>query len=110
VEALAAADIEWHGHPPQSVDGLERRAWDLVVTVCDDAKESCPLFPAGPVIAHWGMPDPAAVQGDAATKRAAFLRTLDVLRRRVGALVSLPVEDLTRPTLEARVRQIGGID
>jgi arsenate reductase (thioredoxin) len=110
VEALAAADIEWHGHPPQNVDGLERRPWDLVVTVCDTAKESCPLFPAGPVIAHWGMPDPAAVQGDAATKRAAFLRTLDVLRRRVGALVSLPVEDLTRPTLEARVRQIGGID
>jgi hypothetical protein len=56
------------------------------------------------------MPDPAAVQGDAAAKRAAFLGALDVLRRRIGALVSLPVEDLTRPTLEARVRQIGGID
>jgi arsenate reductase (thioredoxin) len=109
LEALASAGIEWHGHPPRSVDGLDRRPWDLVVTVCDDAKESCPIFPAGPVIAHWGMPDPAAVQGDAAAKRAAFSRTLDVLSRRIEALVRLPVEDLARPTLEARVREIGAI-
>jgi arsenate reductase (thioredoxin) len=109
VEALATAGIEWHGHPPRSVDGLDRRPWDLVVTVCDEAKESCPIFPAGPVITHWGMPDPAAVQGDAAAKRAAFLETLDVLRRRIGALVSLPVEGLGRPSLEARVREIARI-
>ena len=109
VEALAAAGIKWHGHPPRSADGLERRPWDLVVTVCDDAKESCPIFPAGPVIAHWGMPDPAAVQGDANTKRAAFLHTLEVLRRRIGALVNLPVEELARPTLQARVGEIGSI-
>jgi arsenate reductase (thioredoxin) len=109
VEALTAAGIGWHGHPPRSVDGMERRPWDLVVTVCDDAKESCPIFPAGPIIVHWGMPDPAAVQGDAATKRAAFLDTLDVLRRRIGTLVSLPVEDLPRPALETRVREIGRI-
>jgi arsenate reductase (thioredoxin) len=109
VEALAAAGIAWTGRPPRSADGLEDRAWDLVVTVCDDAKESCPIFPAGPVIAHWGMPDPAAVQGDAATKRAAFTGTLDVLRRRIGALVKLPVEDLARPALEARVREIGDL-
>ncbi len=109
VEALAAAGIEWHGHPPRSVDGLEQGPWDLVVTVCDDAKESCPVFPAGPVIAHWGMPDPAAVQRDRAAKRAAFLDTLGVLRRRIGALVKLPVETLARPTLEARLREIGRI-
>lgn len=109
VEALATAGIEWHGHPPQSVDGLERRPWDLVVTVCDDAKESCPIFPAGPVTAHWGMPDPAAVQGDVATKRAAFRGALDVLRRRIEALVKSPVEELARPGLEARVREIGRI-
>ncbi len=109
IEALAAAGIEWHGHPPRSVDGLEREFWDLVVTVCDDAKESCPIFPAGPVIAHWGMPDPAAARGDAATKRAAFLETLAVLRRRIGALLRLPVENLTRPALEARVREIGSV-
>ncbi len=94
----------------EAVDGLERRSWDLVVTVCDDAKESCPIFPAGPIIAHWGMPDPAAVQGDTATKRAAFRSALDVLRRRIGTLVGLPVEELARPTLEARVREIGRVE
>jgi arsenate reductase len=109
VEALAAAAIEWHGHPPQSVEGMERRPWDLIITVCDDAKESCPVFPAGPVIAHWGMPDPAAVEGDAARKRSAFLETLDVLRRRIGALVKVPVEDLARPSLQTRVQEIGRI-
>jgi arsenate reductase (thioredoxin) len=109
VEALAAAGIQWHGHRPQSVDGLERRPWDLVVTVCDDAKESCPIFPAGPVMAHWGMADPAAVQGDSTRKRAAFLDTVDVLRRRIEALVSLPVEELARPVLQDRVQAIGSI-
>jgi arsenate reductase len=109
VEALGAVGIEWRGHPPRSVDGLERRPWDLVVTVCDDAKESCPIFPAGPVITHWGMPDPGAIQGDAAKKRAAFLGTLDVLRRRIDALVRLPVENLARAALEARVAEIGRI-
>ena len=63
VEALAEAGIEWRGRAPRSVDGLDRQPWDLVVTVCDDARESCPIFPAGPVVAHWGMPDPAAVRG-----------------------------------------------
>jgi arsenate reductase len=110
VEALAAVGVAWHGHPPRSVDGLEHRSWDLVVTVCDDAKESCPIFPAGPIVAHWGLPDPAAVQGDTATKRAAFRSALDVLRRRIGALVSLPVEELARPMLEARVREIGRLE
>ncbi|HWB39931.1 MAG TPA: hypothetical protein VG500_01660, partial [Gemmatimonadales bacterium] len=64
-------------------------------------------FPAGPVVAHWGMPDPAAVQGDAGAKHAAFQSALDVLQRRVGALVALPVEQLGRSALEARVREIG---
>jgi arsenate reductase len=109
LDVLASAGIEWHGHPPWSVDGLDRRPWDLVVTVCDDAKESCPIFPAGAVIAHWGMPDPAAVQGDTAAKRAAFRGAFDVLSRRIEALVRLPVEDLSRPAFEARVREIGRI-
>ena len=109
IEALAVAGIRWAGHPPRRVDEVERREWDLVVTVCDDARESCPLFPPGPIIAHWGMPDPAAVKGDKATSRAAFLDTLAALRRRVGALVELPVETLPRAELERRIRRIGAM-
>jgi protein-tyrosine-phosphatase len=109
VQALAKAGIEWRGRAPRSVEGLDRQRWDLVVTVCDDARESCPVFPAGPVITHWGMPDPAAVRGDEATRRAAFVETLAVLRRRIEALVRLPVESLLQPALEARVKEIAGI-
>ncbi len=108
VEALAEAGIEWRGRAPRSVDGLHRQRWDLVVTVCDDARESCPIFPAGPVVAHWGMPDPAAVEGDEA-RRAAFGHTLQVLTRRIRALAAQPVETLGRSALESAVRDIGGI-
>jgi protein-tyrosine-phosphatase len=109
LQALGAAGIVWRGSPPRSVEGLDRRHWDLVVTVCDDARESCPIFPAGPIITHWGMPDPAAVRGDGATRRAAFEDTVAVLRRRIEALVRLPLEDLDRRALEARVKDIGAL-
>jgi arsenate reductase len=87
------------------VDGLETAEWDLVVTVCDDARESCPLFPAGPIIVHWGMPDPAAVV-DASARRQAFAETLRALRSKITALVALPVRELPHAELE---RRIGGI-
>jgi arsenate reductase len=109
IEALAAVGIRWGGHRPQRVEEVEGREWDLVVTVCDDARESCPLFPPGPTIAHWGMPDPAAVTGDETTRRTAFLETLAMLRRRVAALVELPVERLSRAELEQRIRGIGAM-
>ena len=58
IETLREHGIPWAGHPPRSVDGLEREPWDFVITVCDRAKESCPIFPGQPVMAHWGMPEP----------------------------------------------------
>lgn len=109
VEVLAESGIRWGGHRPRTVEGLEREQWDLVVTVCDDARESCPIFPAGPVIVHWGMPDPAAVKGDDTRIRSAFRTTLALLQKRVEALVKLPVERLSRPDLESRLRDIGAI-
>jgi protein-tyrosine-phosphatase len=106
LEALAEAGRAWLGEPPRSLDGLEHEHWDLVVTVCDDARESCPVFRAGPIMSHWGLPDPAAVEEPAAGRRA-FTETLRVLRSRVAALVALPVEELSRKELEARVGAIG---
>jgi arsenate reductase len=109
VEVLAESGIEWSGHPPRTADGLDREPWDLVVTVCDDARESCPIFPAAPLIVHWGMPDPAAVKGDETRIRSAFRSTLALLQKRVDALVQLPVEYLSRPELESRLQDIGAI-
>jgi arsenate reductase len=90
VDTLREFGIPWSGHPPRSVQGLERERWDFVVTVCDRAKESCPIFPGQPVLAHWGMPDPADVQGDEETKRAAFRDAFLLLSRRIDVLLANP--------------------
>jgi protein-tyrosine-phosphatase len=105
--ALAEHGFAWTGHPPRGVDGLVREPWDFVITVCDKAKESCPIFPGQPMQAHWGMPDPAEVVGDEATRRAAFREALVLLRRRVELMLALPLEKLERMALEARVMAIG---
>ena len=78
-----------------------------MVTVCDRAKESCPIFPGQPILAHWGMPDPAEAAGDAAAKRAAFRDAFVLIRRRIDLLLALPLEQLERLALEARLRAIG---
>ena len=87
---------------------MEREPWDFVITVCDRAKESCPIFPGQPVLAHWGMPDPAEVQGDEPGRRTAFRDTLLVLSRRIDLFVALPLEKLERLAAEVQVRAIGG--
>jgi arsenate reductase len=110
IEALREAGIAWAGRPPRGLDGLERRAWDFVITVCDKAKESCPLFPGQPVLAHWGMPDPAVVEGDDARKRAAFFDTVTLATRRINLFLALPLDKLEKLALEARLRAIGKVE
>lgn len=107
VRALREHGIEWLGRSPRGMGAIDRERWDLVVTVCDRAKEACPILPGHPVTAHWGMPDPAEVEGDAATKRAAFAEALGLIARRLDLLVALPVEELDRSAVEQRVRAIG---
>ena len=107
VQALAEGGIDWAGHQPRGLDGLESESWDFVITVCDRAKEACPYFPGQPVLAHWGMPDPAEVEGDEAGKLQAFRDTVATLGRRIDLLLALPIEKLERLVLEQRVRAIG---
>ncbi len=74
---------------------------DFILTVCDSAAgEACPLWPGHPATAHWGVPDPAAVQGDEAMRRAAYRQTLLELHRRIELLIALP--DAKLRGLEAR--------
>ena len=107
IETLRDYDVPWAGHAPRGIDGLEREPWDFVITVCDRAKESCPIFPGKPILAHWGMPDPADVAGDEAAQRQAFEAAFLLLSRRIDLLLALPIEKLERLALEARVRTIG---
>jgi len=81
---------------------------DFVITVCDQAAgEQCPYWPGRPITAHWGIPDPATVEGTDEQKRRAFLDAYAVLRRRIELLASLPFDKLDQMALQDRVREIG---
>jgi arsenate reductase (thioredoxin) len=82
--------------------------FDFIFTVCDNAAgEVCPVWPGKPMTAHWGIADPAAVEGSDAEKAFAFRRALHELESRIKVFTSLPIESLDRMTLQARLREIG---
>ena len=81
---------------------------DLIVTVCDNAAgEACPVWLGHPATAHWGLPDPAAVTGSDADKRAAFAAIRDAMAKRIGMLLALPVERMPDAERRAALRRIG---
>ncbi len=107
VEALERHGYFWAGGHPKSVAGMLDREWDFVITVCDRAREACPIFPGQPVVAHWGMADPAAVEGRDSEKRRAFDHALLTVSRRLELFLALPVEKLSRLALAERVQAMG---
>ena len=85
--------------------------FDFVFTVCDNAAaEACPLWPGQPMTAHWGIPDPADVEGTPEQKRAAFQEAYRRLMSRVTALVNLPIEKMGLSELKAQLAEIGKMD
>lgn len=102
-----------------SIDGLRSKNWnefakadapqlDFVFTLCDSAAgETCPLWPGQPMTAHWGIEDPAAVEGTNLEKEAAFVAAGRYIRNRIAAFIALPIKSLDRLTLQARVNEIG---
>ena len=83
-------------------------ALDFVITVCDNAAgEVCPVWPGQPITAHWGLPDPAAVEGPDTAIALAFADTYRMLGNRIGLLASLPVASLDRLSLKRRMDEIG---
>ncbi len=81
---------------------------DFVFTVCDNAAgEVCPIWPGKPMSAHWGVPDPAAVEGTDEAKRKAFFTAWSQLQHRISIFVSLPMDKLDRLTLLRRLEEIG---
>jgi arsenate reductase (thioredoxin) len=81
---------------------------DIVITVCDNAAgEVCPIWPGHPLTAHWGVPDPAAVAGSDAQRRAAFQHAWDMLRRRIECLLTLPLDHLDAAGAQRELRAIG---
>lgn len=107
IRVLREAGIDWQDRLPKSIGDIEGQHWDFVITVCDRAREACPIFPGTPILAHWGMPDPAEVEGTEEVRVRAFVDTLTVLSRRIDLFLALPTEKLDRMILEQRVRAIG---
>ena len=103
-------------HP---VDGLRSKSWDefatpdapqldFVFTVCDNAaSEVCPIWPGQPMTAHWGIPDPAAVEGPDTIRHLAFADCYRMLSNRIGIFVNLPMASLDRLSLQRRLDEIG---
>jgi len=102
-----------------STKGLRSKNWDefsrpgapfmhFVFTVCDQAAaEPCPVWLGKPMTAHWGVHDPAAVQGDEETKRKAFLRAYTELHRRISLFINLPIDKLSDLALKEKLDEIG---
>jgi len=100
-------------------DGLRSKSWnefarpgapqlDFVFTVCDNAAgEVCPVWPGQPMTAHWGIRDPAAVEGDDDAKRKAFAEASRTLLNRIRMFASLPLEKLERLTLQRHLDELG---
>lgn len=100
-------------------DGFRSKSWEefarpgapelhFVFTVCDQAAgEVCPVWPGQPMTAHWGLPDPAAVEGDEAVREKAFLDTFITIKRRIQLMLSLPLASLDRMALQKEIKDIG---
>lgn len=104
-----------------STDNLRSKSWDefaaqdapqfdFVFTVCDKAAgEVCPVWPGQPMTAHWGVPDPAEVEGSEETRRKAFFAAFNQLQNRILLFVNLPLAKLDRIALKKRLDEIGQI-
>ena len=91
----------------KSWDEFRDVPFDFVITLCDNARETCPVWPGQPILAHWSSPDPAAVEGSDTEKRRAFWQVAQQIRRRLELLASLPFEKLDVLRLEAATKEIG---
>ena len=103
-------------------DGLRSKNWqefsqpgaptmDFVFTLCDDAaRETCPVWPGQPMTAHWGIEDPAAVEGTDIQKEAAFVAAARYVRNRISAFINLPIKSLDKLSLTAKLNEIGTLE
>jgi arsenate reductase len=104
------------------IDNLRSKSWeefahpdapamDFVFTVCDNAAgESCPVWPGQPMTAHWGIEDPAEIEGTDLQKEAAFVAALRLLKNRIAIFTSLPLGSIDKLSLGTRMRDIGRIE
>jgi len=113
--------LELLKHLRMSTEGMRSKSWDefarpgaprldFVFTVCANAAgETCPVWPGQPMTAHWGVDDPAAVEGSETEQWIAFRKAFRELESRIKVFTSLPIESLDKAKLKDRLREIGGM-
>lgn len=111
LRTLAARDYPAEGYRSKSWEefaGADAPRMDFVFTVCDSAAgETCPVWPGQPITAHWGIEDPAAVEGGEIDRLRAFEQAFRHLRNRISLFLSLPIAGLDRMALQSRLDEIG---
>lgn len=119
VNPFALTVLEKAGYP---TEGFRSKGWeefaapgapvmDFVFTVCDNAAgEACPVWPGQPMTAHWGIEDPAAVEGPDIRKEAAFVTALRFMKNRIAAFTALPMASIDKMALGNSLREIGRLD
>ena len=119
VNLFALKVLESLGYP---TDDMRSKSWgefavlgapvmDFVFTVCDTAAaETCPVWPGQPMTAHWGIEDPATVEGTDIQKEAAFVLAARYLRNRISIFTALPIRSLDKMALNAKLHEIGQLE
>jgi arsenate reductase len=111
LELLKQLDFPAEGLRSKSWDEFtapNRTHFDIVITVCDNAaRETCPVWPGQPMTAHWGIPDPAAVEGTGVEKKFAFRQAFKAMETRIKLFLSLPLNSLDQLRLKQRMDDIG---
>lgn len=99
--------IDASGARSKSWEEFKDVRFDFVITVCDKARESCPVWPGQPIVAHWGSEDPDGVEGGEEAKREAVKKVALEIYHRLGLFTSLPIASLDRLRLEKMTKAIG---
>ncbi len=99
--------IDASGARSKSREEFKDVRFDFVITVCDKARESCPVWPGQPIVAHWGSEDPDGVEGGEEAKREAVKKVALEIYHRLGLFTSLPIASLDRLRLEEMTKAIG---
>jgi arsenate reductase (thioredoxin) len=119
VNPFALKVLDGNDYP---TEGLRSKSWhefaqadspvmDFVFTVCDDAAgEVCPIWPGHPMTAHWGIEDPAAVEGSDLEKQTAFVQAFRYLKTRISVFLSLPLASIDKMVLGTQLNNIGRLD
>ena len=106
IETMREMHLDISGNKSKSLDQYVNEPWDIIITVCDNAKESCPIFPGRMIQAHWSFEDPAKFEGSDEQKLAFFWKTAEEIATRIRLLLALE-DHLPHSEYEQAVKDIG---